>query len=197
MVDGHAMPSQGCDYFLTDMGNYGSPSMEAACCMSLPPSYSTMPLHLWPSKSSFPESSPAPPHPPLPTPSSTPTPRRTLTNEERRKICQYREDNKAATQIDIGAHFGVDRSTVSKILRRKEEYLGIGDGTRSPIKKNKGKVPDLEKAIVNWARNYQRQKILLTDAMIEEKARRFAEICGEVLTPDRLQHFKQKINPAQ
>ncbi len=67
----------------------------------------------------------------------------------------------------------------------------------SPIKKAKGKVPDVEKALVNWARNCQHQGIPLTDAMIEEKACLFVAISGKVLTPHRLQHFKQKLNLAQ
>lgn len=70
-------------------------------------------------------------------------------------------------------------------------------GSRSLIKKKKGKVPDLEKALVNWARNCRHWEIILTDTMIEEKARHFAGLCGEVLTPHRLQHFKQVTTLAQ
>jgi hypothetical protein len=81
-------------------------------------------------QSSFPETtlSPAPPPPPPPTLSipqpvpirpsqstptaptppsassvpSAPTPRRTLTDEDRRRMCQYHEENKSAKQTDIG-----------------------------------------------------------------------------------------------
>lgn len=124
MVDGHAMLSQGHDHFLTDMGNYGSPSMDAACCMSLPPSYPIIPLQLWPR---FPESTPAPPAPlPIPryvpiapvrttpeapTPPNAPTSRRTLTNEDRRRICQYHEEHKKAKHTEIGGKFRAYSST--------------------------------------------------------------------------------------
>ena len=67
-----------------------------------------------------------------------------------------------------------NNSTVSKVLRQKEKYLSMDDGNRSPIKRSKGRVPDIEKALSNWARNYQRAGHPLTDAMIREKAHFFA-----------------------
>jgi hypothetical protein len=76
----------------------------------------------------------------------------------------------------------------------------MDDGSRSPIKKSKGKVPDIEKALVNWARNFQRQGHSLTDAMIKEKAHFFATTCGstdgkqKVLTTSWLEKFKRKNN---
>ena len=89
-------------------------------------------------------------------------------------------------------------STVSKVLRQKEKYLNPDDGTRSPIKRTKGRVPDIEKALVNWARNYQRLGQSLNDEMIREKALFFASTCGcpegkeKVLTSSWLEKFKQK-----
>lgn len=92
------------------------------------------------------------------------------------------------------------KSTVSKVLRQKEKYLNMDDGSRSPIKRSKGRVPDIEKALANWARNYQRQGYTLTDAMIREKAHFFATTCGspdgkeKVLSASWLEKFKQKYN---
>ncbi|KAJ5625535.1 hypothetical protein N7510_001844 [Penicillium lagena] len=130
------------------------------------------------------------------------TPRRTLTDEDRRLMCLYHEENKTAKQTDIGALFGVERSTVSKVLRQKEKYLNRDDGSRSPIKRAKGRVPDIEKALTNWARNYQRQGFPLSDEMIKEKALFFASTCGcpegkdKVLTSAWLEKFKNKNNLA-
>jgi hypothetical protein len=59
-------------------------------------------------------------------------------------------------------------------------------------------VPDIEKALSNWARNYQRHGHPLTDEMIKEKALFFASTCGcpegknKVLTSSWLEKFKQK-----
>ncbi|KAL2014679.1 hypothetical protein VTN00DRAFT_2204 [Thermoascus crustaceus] len=192
--------------------------MEPSYSMSIPPPYAslslTMPSHPWPSmlttQSHFSEatlpptpvptsiSPPAPVHP-IRT-SSGPTPRRTLTDEDRRRMCLYHEENRSAKQTDIGALFGVERSTVSKVLRQKEKYLNPDDGSRSPIKRAKGRVPDIEKALSNWARNYQRQGYPLTDAKIREKAHFFATTCGspdggqKILTTTWLEKFKQKNN---
>lgn len=94
-------------------------------------------------------------------------------------------------------------STVSKVLRQKEKYLNADDGkngSRSPIKKTKGRVPDIEKALFNWAKNYQRQGYTLTDRMIREKALFFASNCGrpegkeKLLSTNWLEGFKLKYN---
>lgn len=89
-------------------------------------------------------------------------------------------------------------STVSKVLRQKDKYLNPDDGTRSPIKRAKGKVPDIEKALSNWLRNYQGQGHPINDDMILEKALFFASNCGcpdgkqKVLTAAWLEKFKQR-----
>jgi hypothetical protein len=87
---------------------------------------------------------------------------------------------------------------VSKVLRQKEKYLYPDDGNRSPVKKAKGKFPDIEKALANWVRNFQRQGGHLTDAVIREKALFFASTVGgreghqKVMTSTWLEKFKQK-----
>jgi hypothetical protein len=76
----------------------------------------------------------------------------------------------------------------------------MDDGSRSPIKRTKGRVPDIEKALSNWAKNSQRQGYPLTDAMIREKAHFFATTCGspdsnqKILSASWLEKFKQKNN---
>lgn len=148
-----------------------------------------MPSHpTWPSMLTNPASYPAPPVaiPPasaplvkgngtkLPAIHATPTPRKTLTDSDRRRMCQYHEENPSVKQTEIGAMFGVERSTVSKVLRQREKYLFPDDRSLSPVKRAKGKFPDIERALSNWVRNTQKQGIPLTDAAIKEKARFFA-----------------------
>ncbi|KAI8941113.1 hypothetical protein NX059_002351 [Plenodomus lindquistii] len=126
------------------------------------------------------------------------TPRKTLTDSDRRRMCQYHEENPTVKQTEIGAMFGVERSTVSKVLRQKEKYLYQDDGSRSPIKRTKGKFPDIERTLSNWARNHQRQGLPLTDAIIREKARFFAQTVGnseshlKANSTSWLEKFKQK-----
>ena len=89
-------------------------------------------------------------------------------------------------------------STVSKVLRQKDKYLFPEDGSRSPIKKAKGKFPDIERALSNWARNQQRSGHALNDNIIREKARFFATTVGnqdchaKVNSNSWLEKFKQK-----
>ncbi|KAF4308481.1 hypothetical protein GTA08_BOTSDO03430 [Botryosphaeria dothidea] len=131
---------------------------------------------------------------------SSSTPRKTLTDNDRRRMCLYHEENPTVKQTEIGAMFGVERSTVSKVLRQKEKYLYQDDGSRSPIKRSKGKFPDIERALSNWARNHQRQGLPLTDTMIKEKARFFATSVGtseshlKANSNTWLEKFKQKNN---
>ncbi|KAF2183219.1 CenpB-DNA-bind-domain-containing protein [Zopfia rhizophila CBS 207.26] len=128
------------------------------------------------------------------------TPRKTLTDADRRRMCLYHEEHPTVKQTEIGAMFGVERSTVSKVLRQKEKYLYQDDGSRSPIKRSKGKFPDIERALSNWARNHQRQGLPLSDAMIREKARFFATTVGnseshlKANSTSWLEKFKQKNN---
>ena len=89
-------------------------------------------------------------------------------------------------------------STVSKVLRQKDKYLSIDDGSKSPIKRTKGKFPDIERALSNWARNHQRQGFPLSDSIIRDKARFFANTVGsseshaKVNSNSWLEKFKQK-----
>ena len=84
------------------------------------------------------------------------------------------------------------------MLRQKEKYLFPDDGSKSPIKRSKGKFPDIERALSNWARNSQKQGVAVTDAMIREKARFFATTVGnsesfiKVNSTSWLEKFKQK-----
>ncbi|KAK5696023.1 hypothetical protein LTR97_008443 [Elasticomyces elasticus] len=143
--------------------------------------------------------------PMLPTPVSatsmrpTPTPRKTLTDLDRKRMCQYAEEHPNAKQTEIGGIFGVERSTVSKVLRQKEKYLFQDDGSRSPIKRAKGRTPDVEKALGVWARNQERKGLPLTDEAIREKARAFASTSTtpeiqQSWSSSWIEKFKQKNN---
>ncbi|KAL8840109.1 MAG: hypothetical protein Q9170_001456 [Blastenia crenularia] len=140
------------------------------------------------------QSAPAAPTP-IPTP---PSGRRTLTDQDRRRMCQYHEENPTVKQTEIGSLFGVERSTVSKVLRHKDKYLHPDDGSHSPIKRAKGKFPDIERAVSVWAKNHQRQRLPLSNEMIRDKARVFASTVGssdcitKVNSPIWLEKFKQR-----
>ncbi|KAL4965871.1 uncharacterized protein BDV14DRAFT_51941 [Aspergillus stella-maris] len=114
--------------------HYGSVPMDASYPVTIPPPYAplpmTVPSNAWPSMLTpesqppfrapdLPVSAPVPiapsvsPVAPVPPPrrssTSNSTPRRTLTDEDRRRMCEYHENHKTAKQTDIGALFGVER----------------------------------------------------------------------------------------
>ncbi|AEO69292.1 d5cf318b-a9aa-4567-a917-fab667d7244f [Thermothielavioides terrestris] len=104
-------------------------------------------------------------------------PRKTLTDDDRRAMCQYAEDHPTAKQTDIGARFGVERSTVSKVLRNKDKYLNSEERSSSPVKRSgKGKQADIEKALVNFIRKGQRTGAVMTRELLMEKARLFTSL---------------------
>lgn len=95
--------------------------------------------------------------------------------------------------------FGVERSTVSKVLRHKDRYLCLEDGSRSPIKKSKGKYPDIDRTLAKWVQNQQAKGHPITDENIKSQARFFWVASGngtecpiKVESASWLEKFKQK-----
>ncbi|KAI1857607.1 hypothetical protein JX265_009571 [Neoarthrinium moseri] len=180
--------------------------------LMIPTQQSTPPVS-WPSLRTNPSQTYSSPPVPIPPPSvtqplkqqpklpsiTTSTPRKTLTNEDRRRMCQFAEDNPKVKQNEIGLKFGVERSTVSKVLRKKDQYLNQDDRSSSPIKKPKGKnAGELERTLVNWARNQQKKGVVVTDEELETQARAFFAGTGssenpvKIITRSWLEKFKQK-----
>lgn len=124
--------------------------------------------------------------------------RRTLTDSDRRKMCEYHNENPNVKQTEIGAMFGVERSTVSKVLRNKDKYLVQEEGNRSPIRRSKSKFPDIERTLSQWVKNRISQRLPLDDSTIRDQARIFATTVGssechnQVNDPTWLEQFKQK-----
>ncbi|KAL1297079.1 hypothetical protein AAFC00_004664 [Neodothiora populina] len=131
------------------------------------------------------------------------TPRRTLTDDERRKMCEYHEQNPSAKQNEIGSMFGVERSTVSKVLRQKEKYLQkyTEAVVRSPERRLKGRSPDIERTLSSWVTKEQKKGTILSDEAIREKAQYFSSVSGPdsamvnpASNPAWLTSFKRKHN---
>jgi Tc5 transposase DNA-binding domain len=70
--------------------------------------------------------------------------------------------------------------------------------SKSPARKAKGKFPDVERALVNWARGRQRLGMPITDSLIKEKLRYFASTVApsenhfKLNNTTWLEKFKQK-----
>ncbi|KAH7162434.1 hypothetical protein B0J13DRAFT_615075 [Dactylonectria estremocensis] len=125
--------------------------------------------------------------------------RKTLTTEQKRAMCQFHEDNPGTRQADIGARFGVERSTVSKVLRQRDQYLKRDqEPDHAALKRAKGKHPDFDRTLSNYVRRQQQRGFDVADEEIMEQARLFAHASGNQesllgnLTSSWLQKFKQK-----
>ncbi|KKY21367.1 hypothetical protein UCRPC4_g03805 [Phaeomoniella chlamydospora] len=96
--------------------------------------------------------------------------------------------------------FGVERSTVSKVLRLKDKFLNQEDVNHSPVKKSKNRIPDIERALLVWVQNQQKTGKSINDVALREKARKFAlsvgneEVQKKVNTHTWLERFKSKYN---
>ncbi|KAJ5704429.1 hypothetical protein N7536_000118 [Penicillium majusculum] len=187
--------------------------------ISTSPSHASMPLPIFQPLSSIPIKQPPSPEAgalPDPIPTSAllspsiapfrktstggPKPRKILTGQARHEICLYYEQNKGITHAEIGFIFGVERSTITKVLLQKAKYLGGEDGGQSPAERTKGQIPDIENALSNWTSDYQQKGLPLSDEVIMNKVLLFAKACrltnGEkaALTKDWLEKFKEANN---
>ncbi|KAK4056477.1 hypothetical protein OIO90_002620 [Microbotryomycetes sp. JL221] len=54
-----------------------------------------------------------------------------LTDADRKAICLFRDANPGVKQDDIGLRFGIERSTVSKILKNRAKWIAIADDASS------------------------------------------------------------------
>jgi hypothetical protein len=75
-----------------------------------------------------------------------------LTAEDRRRICEQHLANPKLKQESLGALFGVERSTVSKILKNRERWLDPDNRTPS-ARTSLPRYPGLERELVEWCRN--------------------------------------------
>ncbi|KAG5951721.1 hypothetical protein E4U53_002424 [Claviceps sorghi] len=126
--------------------------------------------------------------------------RKTLTTEQKRRMCQFHEDHPGTRQADIGKEFGVERSTVSKVLSKKEQFLKREqEPDPATVKRNgKSKNPDFDRTLSIHVRRQQQSGFDIKDEDIMEQAKLFAygsdnhEAILATLTSSWLQKFKQK-----
>lgn len=67
---------------------------------------------------------------------------------------------------------------MSKVLRHRDKYLNLEDRSSSPIKRNKVKGADIEKALTNFLKKSVDQGVPVTAEVMKDKARLFASTMG-------------------
>ncbi|CAD6943655.1 unnamed protein product [Tilletia controversa] len=76
-----------------------------------------------------------------------------ILNYDRKKICEYHLDNPSHRQDDIAALFGIERSTVSRILKDQDGWLAMNNQSDAAriAKHRTGRYPALEARLSDWA----------------------------------------------
>lgn len=74
--------------------------------------------------------------------------------------------------IQLIEMFGVERSTVSKVLQKKDYFLSLGEETVSPVKRPTRRDPDAEKTLANYIRKNEHRN--LTDEAILNTSKSFS-----------------------
>ena len=109
--------------------------------------------------------------------------RSAISDDIKRQICEWEEANKNKRQIDIANHFNekynlnIDRSTVSKILGQRDKWKAVieTEFSSKTFRHKSVKFPLFDRAINLWVENVTAGGVILTDLLIKEKARYFAE----------------------
>jgi len=108
--------------------------------------------------------------------------RSVIPNSVKDEIGKLAEDNPRITQGEIAQIFGIDRTTVSKILKRKKMFHD--DGTPYPcvkISRPENQISlELEEALFSWYVQMKELNIMVTQSMLIETAESMANEFGIV-----------------
>ncbi|PWN19814.1 hypothetical protein BCV69DRAFT_278069 [Microstroma glucosiphilum] len=101
-----------------------------------------------------------------------------LTVGDRKLVCLRHLENPTQKQEQLAREFGVERSTVSKILKEKEKWLSMPED--SPLQPTAArsrppKWPVLEQQLGDWMFEVESQGSTVTDSTIREKALEMAQ----------------------
>jgi len=122
--------------------------------------------------------------PPLKTnPKKSKQHRSAISEEVKRQICEWAEANESKRHVDIANHFNemhpnlkIDRSTISKILLQSDKWKQVNaEDSVQTFRNREVKFPVLEYAMSLWVENATASGVVLTDLLIKEKAKTFAE----------------------
>jgi DNA-binding Lrp family transcriptional regulator len=95
----------------------------------------------------------------------------TLTNIQKKELCEYKINNPTKTYEEIGKKFGIGKSTVGDIIREREKWLLITESSTDVNKKRDrgGEWPQLEEALAIWIDNANRANHTIAGFIIHKK----------------------------
>ncbi|TFY68822.1 hypothetical protein EVG20_g3397 [Dentipellis fragilis] len=99
-----------------------------------------------------------------------------LFNVDRKAICVFHKENPTMRQEDIAARYGVERSTISKILKQKTKWMNVPEGEELRVAKHRpSKFPEIESELANWLLECHETKTILSDSNIRAKAKQVSK----------------------
>ena len=108
--------------------------------------------------------------------------RTAISSETKREICEFHIKHPQISHLDIATHFNqlnntdIKRTTVSKILKNKEQWLSvITNPITSTYKNREVKYPLLEEALSIWVKQALSKNLIISDNILREKAKDFAK----------------------
>jgi len=108
-----------------------------------------------------------------------------LTANDRKRICEYAQRHPELSQDAMGSTFGVERTTISKILKGQKKWLSMDTDAASPPagaeaaseqvwSAHAARFPKVEQLVIGWIRQENTAGRATGDAGIREAARHFA-----------------------
>ncbi|KAG6917467.1 hypothetical protein DXG01_002444 [Tephrocybe rancida] len=136
--------------------HHRAPSPALSCVSALTSVSSSAPHQQPPHTTTTPFPSSSTPTAPSYHPTASPSPKpkqkkQRLDNLDRKRICRFHADHPGARQEDIASEFGVERSTISKILKQKARWLAAPDAPGDRAAKHRpSKFPEIEEELLKW-----------------------------------------------
>ena len=113
-----------------------------------------------------------------------------LTMQAKQEMCQRKQADPSLTIDQLSEEYGCERSTISKILKAKNEWLSkeLTNHKAKTIANRPAKFTQLENALSIWTRRVFSQNVVLTDGLLQLKAKKFAELLNISETDFKASH---------
>ena len=101
-----------------------------------------------------------------------------LTMKSKQEICQRKQADPTLNLDQLSEEYGCDKSTISKILKSKNEWLSMQLTKLEEEKKinRPAKFTQLETALSIWTQRLFSKNGMLTDGLLQLQAKKFAEL---------------------
>lgn len=102
---------------------------------------------------------------------------KSLDNNEKAKIIEFVESGEIKCKKKVAAHFGIAPSTLSTILKNKDDIFRKKlEGVKK--RKKNSEFPSLDECVLKWFQQCRANKISISGSILQEKSLIFAKTLG-------------------